>query len=313
MKIFEGSDEAHGKIKRPVLALGNFDGIHLAHQKMFQLACTLAKKLRGTPGVYTFEPHPVKILSPESAPPLINTLDQKIELIQKQKIKNLILEPFSPRFSALSPEAFFKEILCQKLGVVGIVAGYDFTFGAKRSGTLETLEKLCREHQVAYQILEAFFQEGTLVSSSQIREFIREGKIEKACKMLGHFFELRGEVVRGEGIGAALGFPTANILVENELIPASGVYATQIQIGSKTDASVTNIGYRPTFGGKRLTVETHILKFHKRIYHQKIKLRFIRRIRDEISFASKEELVKQIHQDIKTCTPHPPLSPRGRG
>jgi riboflavin kinase/FMN adenylyltransferase len=158
MKIFHSSRQAHGRIKKPVVALGNFDGVHLAHQKMFELVRKLASQLKGTPCVYTFDPHPVKILSPESAPPLITTLSQKIELMALNKIQGLILEPFrcpSPNI----PEAFFEETLIRS-GSSGVVAGYDFTFGAKRAGTSKFSSACAERHQVAYRILRPIFFRG---------------------------------------------------------------------------------------------------------------------------------------------------------
>jgi riboflavin kinase / FMN adenylyltransferase len=298
MRIFRSSKEAHGKLKRPVLALGNFDGVHLAHQKMFSLTRELAKKMKGTPSAYTFDPHPAKILSPESSPPLITTLRQKIELIEKNKIQGLILEPFSLSFAKLSPEEFFEKILYRQLGVVGVVAGYDFTFGARRAGTVETLEKLCRQYNMAYRILEAFLLGEALVSSTQVRNLIRAGEMERAAALLGRPFEIMGVIVRGEGVGSTLGFPTANILVENEILPPAGVYVTRARLGFRSYPSVTNIGYRPTFGGKRLTIETHLIRFRKRIYGRKIRVTFVRRLREEMAFASSEDLVRQIGRDV---------------
>src|SRR5262245_35434850 len=298
MRIFRSSKEAHGKLKRPVLALGNFDGVHLANQKMFSLTRELAKKIRGTPCVYTFDPHPVKILSPESSPPLITTLRQKIEQIEKNKIRGLVLEPFSLSFAKLSPEEFFEKILYRQLGAVGVVAGYDFTFGARRAGTIETLEKLCLHYNMAYRILEAFLLGEALVSSTQARNQIRAGDMERAAALLGRPFEILGVVVRGEKIGSNLGFPTANILVENEILPATGVYATRARLGFRTYPSVTNIGYRPTFGGKRLTIETHLIRFRKRIYGRRIRVTFIRRLREEMAFPFSKDLVRQIRRDV---------------
>lgn len=299
MKIFHSSKAACGKIKKAVLALGNFDGVHLAHQKMFELTRTLAKKLKGTPSVYTFDPHPVKILSPESSPPLITTLAQKIEWIKKCRIQALVVEPFNPRFAKLTPEEFFEKILVEHLRAAGVVAGYDFTFGARRAGTVETLEKLCRRFAVACEILDATLLGESLISSSQIRNYVREGEMDRAAALLGRPFEVIGTVIRGERIGNRLNFPTANLLVENELIPPVGVYATRMKIGLRTFSGVTNIGFRPTFGGKRLTVETHLMRFRKNIYGKKVRLSFIKRIREELPFPSTEELVKQIQKDVE--------------
>ena len=301
MKVFQGSQAAHNKIKRPVLALGNFDGLHLAHQKLLQVTLQLAKQCRGTPCVYSFVPHPVKVLSPQSAPPLISTLQQKNQLIKKQKIKALILEPFLKDFSDLSAEEFFEKILVKKLGIAGVVAGYDFTFGSKRSGNADLLKELCNQQGIPCKIISAQHQQNTLISSSQIRSFIQKGSVDQATELLGRPFEILGVVVKGDGIGTSLGFPTANILTENELIPGNGVYATQVKIGLRTYNSITNIGFRPTFGGKKLTLETHIFRFKKKIYGKEIRIRFIKKIRDEITFASVQDLIKQIKKDVESA------------
>ncbi len=299
MRIFHGSKQAHGKIKRPVFSMGNFDGVHLAHQKMFELTRALARKYEGTPCVYTFEPHPVKLLSPASSPSLINTLEQKIERIKASKIEALILEPFTKDFAHLAPLDFFNQILLDRLHPAALVVGYDFTFGTKRSGTVETLEQLCQVNRLPYQILEAFLVGDTLASSTQIRQLVQQGDVSAAAQLLGSPFELIGKVVRGEGVGKTLGYPTANIKFENELIPETGVYATQIQIGKRTYSSITNIGNRPTFKGKQLTVETHVFHFRQSIYHHKVRLKFIRKIRNERRFDSPQDLIHQIHKDIE--------------
>ncbi|MBL7686016.1 MAG: bifunctional riboflavin kinase/FAD synthetase [Deltaproteobacteria bacterium] len=299
MKTFYGSKSASRKIKRPVVALGNFDGIHLAHQNMFRITVDLAKKLRGTPIAYSFDPHPVKVLSAQSAPALISTLEQKVEWMKRCQLKALILEPFSLAFAKYSPEDFFKEILIKRLKVSGVVAGYDFTFGAKRAGNSKILQELCEKHHITCQIMEVFLLKDTLVSSTQVRQLIREGNIERASDLLGRPFEVVGTVIHGEELGRKLGFPTANLLVENELIPPPGVYATQLKTKKSTSfLGLTNIGYRPTVGGKRLTIETHLLHFKQNIYGKKVRLRFLKKIREEKNFGSIDDLIYQIRQDI---------------
>jgi len=299
MKIFHSSLQASKKIKRPVVALGNFDGVHLAHQKMILLTKELARKLKGSSCVYSFEPHPVKVLSPDSAPSLISTITQKLKLLAKLKIAATILEPFNIQFAQLSPEDFVEKILIRRLGVVGIVVGYDFTFGAKRSGNPALLKKICLEKGIECQVMDVFLLGQTLVSSTQIRQLIREGNVEKASFLLGRKFDLRGTIVRGEGIGKKLGFPTANLSAENELIPAHGVYATRVKIGLRWYEGVTNVGVRPTFGHNKLAIETHLFKFNKNIYGKKIRLQFIKKIRDEKVFANPQALRDQIEQDSK--------------
>ncbi len=301
MKVFQSSNEAKAKLKKPIIILGNFDGVHLAHQKLFELAAKLAKQIRGKTCVYTFYPHPVKVLSPHAAPLLISTLKQKIKLFDKLKIKQLVLEPFVASFASLSPEDFFEKILIQRLHAAGVVAGYDFTFGAKRAGNTDLLLRLCEKRGIPCKILEAQHHQNTLISSSQIRNFIRSGDIPQAEELLGRPFEIIGKVVKGEGIGKTLGFPTANILAENELIPGNGVYATYTKIGLRKYPSLTNIGFRPTFGGKKLSIESHLLKFKRSIYGKDIRIQFLKKIRDEITFSSIQELVTQIQKDTQSA------------
>jgi len=301
MKLFHSSVEASRKIKRPVVALGNFDGVHLAHQKMLGLTQQMARKLKGTSCVYTFNPHPVKILSPDSAPHLITTLHQKLKLLAKLKMGAIILEPFNLQFAKLSPEEFIEKILIGRLGVAGIVVGYDFTFGAKRSGNPALLQKICAEKGIPCEVMEVFLLGQTLVSSTQVRQLIREGNVEKASFLLGRKFEIRGEVIHGEGLGKKLGFPTANLQVENELLPAHGVYATRLKLGLRWYEGVTNIGSRPTFGGNKLAIESHLFKFKKSIYGKKVRLQFIKKIRDEKFFSNGEALKEQIQKDIEVA------------
>ncbi len=298
MRILHSSIAVRPPIKNPVVALGNFDGIHLAHQKMLKLTRVLARKLKGTPCVYTFDPHPVKVLSPESSPALISTPTQKNAQIERHQIKVLILEPFTRQFAKMSPQNFFKKILIERLQVKGVVVGYDFTFGAKRSGNVELLEKLCTDHKIVCKVLEPFLAGETLSSSTQIRNFVRSGDLKSAALLLGRPFELTGSIVRGDGLGQKLGFPTANLKVDNELLPASGVYLTRMQIGAKKYRGVTNVGIRPTLGGKKLTVETHLFGLKRNLYGQPVSLQFIKKVRDEKMFASLNELTQQIKKDV---------------
>jgi riboflavin kinase/FMN adenylyltransferase len=182
-----------------------------------------------------------------------------------------------------------------------VVAGYDFTFGTHRSGTVETLEILCTKHGLSCHILEAQMLGETLISSSQIRAFVSHGDMERAKALLGRYFFVAGQVIRGAGRGASIGIPTANLKVENELIPMAGVYACWVEYGKNRYKAVTNIGMNPTFGGNTLSVETHLLRFKGEIYGKKLRLHFVKKIREERTFASSEELVKQIKKDIDTA------------
>ncbi len=301
MKIYHSSKEFPSSVRNPVVALGNFDGVHLAHQKMFQWAARQAKKIKGKTVVYTFDPHPVKILSKESAPLMINTLEQKLELIAECKVDAVILEPFDLSFAHLEGREWFEKILVKRVHASVLVAGYDFTFGTHRSGTVETLHALCEEFHMGCHILPAQLLHDALISSSQVRQFVQNGEVKRAAKLMGRPYFIDGEVIRGVGRGGTLGIRTANLKVENELIPQSGVYACQVQWLKKKFSAVTNIGINPTFGGQTLGVETHLLNFNKDIYREKLRLYFVDKIREERTFASPQDLVRQIKNDIQAA------------
>lgn len=301
MKVFQGSKQFPKSLRNPVVALGNFDGVHLAHQKMFQVARQEAKRLRGSALAYTFDPHPVQVLAESSAPPMINTLSQKLELLSEQKLKAVVVEPFDHRFAHMEAGEWFEKILLHRLHAKGVVAGYDFTFGVKRSGTVETLHHLCEAFKIHCTILEAQTLGDTLISSTQIRRFIFQGEMERASALLGHPYFIDGTVIQGVGRGSRIGIPTANLEVENTLLPARGVYACRAKVGMRRYGAVTNIGFNPTFGGESLSVETHLLRFRKKLYGKKLRLFFVKKIREERTFSSAEDLVSQIKKDIESA------------
>lgn len=298
MKVYRGSKSFPTSVKRPIVALGNFDGVHLAHQKMFRLAVQRARKLKGTAVAYTFDPHPVKVLSQASAPAMINTLEQKLELLKDTGLDAVVVERFELKFAHLGADQWFKKVLRNNLHAAGVVVGYDFTFGSHRSGTVETMEKLCEAANLDCQVLEAQMLGETLISSSRIRAFVAKGEVTTAGKLLGRPFFLDGEVIQGAGRGASLGIRTANLKTDNELIPLGGVYACWAELGKKRYPAVTNVGLNPTFGGRTLSIEAHLLDFHRNIYGKELRLHFLKRIRDERSFESVDSLLRQIHRDI---------------
>ncbi len=297
MKVFYGSESFPATLKNPIVALGNFDGVHRAHQKMFQWAKRWAQRHQGKSVAYTFEPHPVKVLSPDTAPPRITSLPQKLELMAWAGLDLVVVEHFHPHFAQWSPETWFSNILVKRLHARGVIAGYDFTFGSKRSGTLETLHRLCSDHNIECYSLPAQLWRGTLISSTQVRRWTSEGKIEKANALLGHPFFLEGEVVRGQGRGQALGIPTANLQSHGELIPKAGVYISQVLWGKHQAHGITNVGNNPTFGSQSLNIETHLLNFSGNLYGKKLRIVFLKRLRDEKKFPSADALVKQILHD----------------
>lgn len=301
MKVFRGSKAAARKLKRPVVTMGVFDGMHRGHQHIFQKCLRRAKKIDSHAVVYTFEPHPVSVLSPAAAPPLLTTLEQKLALFEECGFDATVVEPFDKRFSQLSPENFFKKIIVGHLQTKELYVGYDFTFGAHRSGTTEILRQLGDKNNIGIHVIDAYLLNECLVSSTEIRKRVQAGDMKMAKQLLGRPYCIFGTIVRGEGLGTQIGIPTANLKPENELLPDGGVYATYSYLRGKRYPSVTNIGTRPTFEGKELRVESHLLHFKRQVVGKTMRLDFLKRLRDEIRFASAEELVKQIHHDIETA------------
>jgi riboflavin kinase/FMN adenylyltransferase len=286
-------------ITNPVITIGNFDGVHWAHQKIFKKIIARARDLQGTSVGITFEPHPIKVMFPTKAKPLITLLEQKKELIINQGIDLLLIIEFTAEFAAISSRDFVKDILVDKLGVKEIVVGYDYTFGHNRQGNIEVLREMGSLFNFNVQKVDPVYVENVLVSSTSIRNLIMEGNVVGAKKLLGRNYQIRGKVIRGMNRGGSLlGYPTANLRLTDELIPKEGVYIVLIDIGGKTYQGLTNIGYNPTFKDKTLSVETYIFNLSAHIVNQKIKVNFLSRLRDEITFASSKELSQQIDQDV---------------
>lgn len=302
MKIIRGSKNLPKGKKSPILTMGNFDGVHLGHQKIFKEVKRIAHKSNGVSIAYTYSPHPVRLLAPHEAPLLIQTETQKFKSIEACEIDFCIIEKFNKGFSELKPDQFFEHIILKNICPTTIIVGYDFTFGYHRSGTTELLEKFCGDSGISFQVIPALFIGNKLLSSTQIRRYITDGHIEEANSMLGRKYSIEGVVKKGKGIGKSLGFHTANLKTPNELIPPQGVYISYTTIGGskpKRHQSLTNIGYNPTFGGTELSIETHILDYSGNLYGTNITVEFLKRIRSEMLFDNPGQLQRQIHMDIK--------------
>ncbi|UCF72367.1 MAG: bifunctional riboflavin kinase/FAD synthetase [Deltaproteobacteria bacterium] len=287
-------------IKNPVVTIGNFDGVHWAHQAIFKKVIERAKDLNGASVVITFEPHPIKVMSPNKAKPLITLLEQKRELVLNQGIDIFLLIRFTLEFAAISASDFVKGILVDKLGIKEIVVGYDYTFGNNREGNINLLKEMGQQFNFKVHEVGPIYLGKSLVSSTSIRNLIMEGKVSEARQLLGRDYQIRGEVIKGRNRGGALlGYPTANVRVEDELIPKQGVYVVTVDVGGKIYQGLTNIGYNPTFKGKTLSVEAHIFDFSADILKQKIRINFLSRFRDEITFASIKDLSQQISRDVR--------------
>ena len=286
-------------ITNSVVTIGNFDGVHRAHQKIFKKIIARARDLHGTSVAITFEPHPIKVMFPTKAKPLITLLEQKKELIINQGIDLLLIIEFTAEFAAISARDFVKDILVDKLGVKEIVVGYDYAFGHNRQGNIEVLREMGSLFNFNVQQVDPVYVENVLVSSTSIRNLIMEGNVVGAKKLLGRDYQIRGEVIRGMNRGSTLlGYPTANLRLTDELIPKEGVYIVLINIDGKTYQGLTNIGYNATFKNQTLSVETYIFNLSAQIVNQKIKVNFLCRLRNEITFASSKELSQQINQDV---------------
>lgn len=302
MKVIHGSSKWREKEADVGVALGNFDGVHRGHQAILRDLVQTVQKEGWLGAVYTFEPHPAKVLAPETAPLLIQTPEQKLEALASLGLDIVVLEAFDLPFSRLTPEKFFHEILVKRLKPVEIWVGYDFTFGVHRRGNIPLLESLCRGNKIGLHVIQAQFAMEMLMSSTQIRTLIAQGNVALAGKLLGRPFALRGKVVKGAGIGGKMGIHTANLHCENELLPKTGIYITLTKIktggGWKSWPSATSVGFNPTFPGKGFSVETHLIGFEGGLRGKKMEVAFLSWLREEWTFPNAETLAAQIQKDI---------------
>lgn len=298
MKIVYSPDDLDGSLPHPVAAVGNFDGVHLGHQRILETLRQRAAPHGGTVVVISFNPHPQRVLHPDTAPRLIATRLQKVAWLEEAGVDLMLELPFTRELSALTPEAFVTWILLRGLRVAEVHIGRNFRFGHDRSGDFETLEELGRRHGFTAMPVTGVRLDGRRISSSRVRAALGAGDVQLAAALLGREEELVGPVVPGDARGRILGFPTANVAVENELVPFTGVYATHLVVDDEPLPAVTNIGSRPTFPGAGPAVETHILDYAGDLYGHRVRLRFTRRLRDEQRFAGLPELKAQIALDV---------------
>ncbi|MFH0788650.1 MAG: bifunctional riboflavin kinase/FAD synthetase [Pseudomonadota bacterium] len=284
----------------PVLTIGNFDGIHLGHQSLFQKVRERAKAIKGTSMVITFHPHPAQILRPAKAPRQIVSDDYKIELIFQYGIEAILSIPFTKEFAQIPARDFIQDILVAKIGTKEIVVGYDYTFGRKREGNIHLLKELGKESGFKIHVHPPVTTGTHLVSSTRVRELITSGAMEEARLLLGRPFCLSGTIIAGKGIGRSLlGFPTANLNPKEKLMPQRGVYVVRAEVPEGLFFGVTNVGFNPTFAGKYISVETFLFNFQADLYGRDIKLFFLKRLRGERTFSGPETLKAQIAKDIE--------------
>jgi riboflavin kinase/FMN adenylyltransferase len=301
MKIYNNLRDVTAPFADSFVTIGNFDGVHLGHQMLFAEVVSRAYERKGTSVVLTFEPHPLQVIRPDIGIKLISTYEQKVELISMAGIDVLVVIPFTRDFAATSAENFVDEVLIGTVGVKELIVGYDYAFGKGRQGNIEFLQAQGRLKGFPVTVVEPYYVDNMLVSSSKIRELVNQGRMLDVKKLLGRSYQIRGTVQEGKKRGGpVVGFKTANLhLAEEDLCPKHGVYVTQVIYDGKCYGGVLNIGYNPTFDGNRLSVETHIFDFNQDIYGKNIKINLLKYLRGEKKFSGPEELGHQIHRDIR--------------
>jgi riboflavin kinase/FMN adenylyltransferase len=284
-------------LSHPVLALGNFDGLHRGHQKIIERVKRGAVEHGGTPMAMTFDPHPPRVVRPDKAPPLLMTKAQKLEALHQAGIRCVAVVRFTRELSEWDPETFVRTALVDWLRVSEVWVGANFLFGHERSGNFSLLRTLGQRYGFRADKIDPVRYKDFVVSSTRVRRLVGEGRVDEAGALLGHGFFVDGVVVEGRRRGRELGFPTANLSTDNELLPPHGVYATTTTIDGIVYPGLTNVGTRPTFGESVTTVETHILGFSGDLYGRLVRLGFVLRLRDERKFDDVDALRAQIEAD----------------
>ena len=282
---------------QPVLALGNFDGVHRGHAKIIELVRRRADERGVTAVALTFDPHPSRVVRPDKAPPLLMTGAQKLAALGDAGMAGIAIVRFTEALSRWEPEAFVRTVLVEWLRVAEVWVGANFLFGHDRAGNFSVLRSLGARYGFRAEKIEPVRYREFVVSSTRVRRLIADGRVDEAGALLGHHYMIEGTVTRGEGRGRRLGFPTANLSTDNELFPPNGVYATAVLMDGEIHASVTNVGVRPTFGASGPVVESHIFDVDRDLYGCRIRVAFVQRLRDERAFSDSDALRVQIARD----------------
>jgi riboflavin kinase/FMN adenylyltransferase len=298
VKIVRRLSQLTPPAKGTVVTIGNFDGVHLGHREIFRRVVVVARARQALATVITFEPHPLRLLAPDKAPPRINTPKEKVRLLRASCLELLVILPFTRKLATLTAATFVERILVEKLGVRHLVIGYDYAFGRNREGDASFLAAAARRHGFTLEVLEPLRSGAEVYSSTRIRQTLQRGDVAGVVGVLGRHFTLDGAVVGGDGRGRQLGFPTANLVTAKELLPAPGVYAVRVRHGRRLYDAVVNLGQRPTFAGAGPSLEIHLLDFAGDLYGQRLRLYFIDRLRDEQRFPSVTALQAAIRADI---------------
>ena len=283
------------------VTIGNFDGVHRGHGHIMRRVADVARRNAWKPAVLTFEPHPAKLVAPARAPRLLTTLDQRCALMEEQGIEEVVILPFTHEIAGLTPEQFVKQILAEKLKARAVMVGDNFRFGHKAAGDVQTLRSLGQKYGFVVEAVQPIAIRGRIVSSTEIRRLVEAGQVSQACRQLGRAYALEGRVVRGHGVGGKQTVPTLNLATGAEILPARGVYITKTRdLGrSREWPSITNVGFRPTFGGdEQLNIETFLLSPLDGETPEEIRVQFLRWVREERKFDNPEALKTQIFRDV---------------
>ncbi len=294
-------DDPPPRWHNPVLALGNFDGLHRGHAKIIDRVRRRAGERGGTPAAMTFDPHPSRVIRPDKAPALLMTTEQRLEALGRAGMQGVAVVRFTQDMSMWDPEMFVRAVLVDWLRVVEVWVGANFLFGHERAGTFSVLRSLGSRYGFRAEKIDPVRYKDFVVSSTRVRRLIAEGRVDEAGALLGHHYFIDGTVVRGDARGREIGFPTANLETTNELLPPAGVYATMAGLNGVEHPSVTNIGTRPTFGGGEVRVESHLLDGARDLYDARLRLSFVQRLRDERAFPDVDALRAQIDADARAA------------
>ena len=290
--------ESYRRFPRPIVSLGNFDGVHLGHQAILTKAVSEARALQGTALVLTFHPHPLSVLRPNSPLPLILSLQEKLLLFRRLEIHGVILQRFSQTFSQLTAEEFVRRYLVDIIGIEKVIVGHNVSFGHRRSGNAEILVQLGEKFGFAVDVIGPVVIDGREVSSTAVRTLLGTGNMHEVTRLLGRPYGVSGRVEKGFQRGRTIGFPTANLRPRTDLLLPNGVYAVTVDLDEKISVpGVANVGMNPTFGNNRRTIEAHLFDFSADLYGQRLRVNFLEHIREERKFPSVPELVRQIQED----------------
>jgi riboflavin kinase / FMN adenylyltransferase len=287
--------------KRAVVTIGNFDGVHRGHQKILQSVLERARRTGALATVLTFFPHPARVLKPEQVPCLLATLDQRLAAFAGAGIDAALVLRFDANLVATSAEDFATRFLVETLHAEVVLVGANFRFGHRQIGDVRLLEELGRRSGFEVEIVAPVVDEGAVISSSAIRQALRDGRVQDAQRMLGRPYSLEGEIRTGTGQGRKLIVPTLNLATEQEMLPKTGVYVTEVVVGDKVYGAATNVGMRPTFDGTRITIESHLFDFSENLTSGKMEVRFLARLRYEQKFSGPEALREQVLKDIEAA------------